>query len=45
MYILKYATYHLYTIIIYHQCVFVFHTKYDHGAQFYLEYNHDMNQQ
>ena len=45
MYNLKYATYRLYTIHIYHNCVFVFLTQYDHVAKFLLEYNHDMYQQ
>ena len=26
-------------------CVYVFHTQYDHGAQFHLKYNHDVHQE
>ena len=33
----------LYKILIYRHCVFVFHNKYDHGAKFCLEYNHDLH--
>ena len=31
---------YLFIFILY----FVFHTQYDHGAQFCLEYNHDLHQ-
>ena len=44
IYPLKYETYRLYKILIYPHFVFVFHTQYDHGAQFCLEYNHDLYQ-
>ena len=27
-----------------HHCVYVFHTKYDHGVLFNLKYNHDIYQ-
>ena len=30
---------------MYHHCVFFFHTQYDNGAQFLLEYNPDLHQQ
>ena len=30
-------------MLIYHNLVFFFRTQYDHGAQFHLKYNHNLN--